>query len=295
MVTEPGPLLASGRDGDIFEFGPGLVLRRAKSGRVIEGEARVIAYVREYGYPAPEIHEVRAGGTEIVMERIDGPMMMDVMMHKPWLMPRYSRELADLHDRLHVIPAPEWLPDAGGDRLVHLDLHPMNVMITASGPIVIDWNNAARGEPLLDVAMTYVLLTCPRTGLGPAQRRAPTRPAPPRQHVREALPRPRARPSARSGSGLEDARQKHVTRGGRGYPTPRGASAGPQLPLIGTPRRAPSGGHRDDGSPRSRHPVHHLPCLVARRFRQLAPARCSPASAGLTVDVARKAVNRSPF
>ena len=43
MTIEPGPLLASGRDGDIFEFGPGLVLRRARSGRVIEGEARVIA------------------------------------------------------------------------------------------------------------------------------------------------------------------------------------------------------------------------------------------------------------
>jgi aminoglycoside phosphotransferase (APT) family kinase protein len=162
MGTEPGPLLASGRDGDIFEFGPGRVLRRSKSGRVIEREAQVISYAREHGYPAPEIYDVQAGGTEIVMERIDGPMMMDVMMRKPWLMTRYSRELADLHDRLHVIPAPEWLPDAGGDRLVHLDLHPMNVMITASGPIVIDWANAARGEPLLDVALTYVLFTCPR-------------------------------------------------------------------------------------------------------------------------------------
>ena len=143
MATEPGPLLASGRDGDIFEFGPGLVLRRAKSGRVIEGEARTIAYAGEHGYPVPKIHEVRAGGTEIVMERIDGPMMMDKLLREPWRMPRYCRELADLHDRLHVIPAPPWLPDAGGDRLVHLDLHPMNVIMTAAGPVVIDWTNAA--------------------------------------------------------------------------------------------------------------------------------------------------------
>jgi tRNA A-37 threonylcarbamoyl transferase component Bud32 len=85
---EPGPLLASGRDGDIFEFGPGLVLRRAKNGRVIEGEARTITYAREHGYPVPEIHDVRAGGTEIVMERIEGPMMMDVMLKQPWLMRR---------------------------------------------------------------------------------------------------------------------------------------------------------------------------------------------------------------
>ena len=115
---------------------------------MIEGEARTIAYAREHGYPVPEIHEVRAGGTEIVMERIDGPMMMDVMLRKPWRMRRYARELADLHDRLHVIPAPDWLPDVdGGDRLVHLDLHPMNVMLTPSGPIVIDWTERGARRP----------------------------------------------------------------------------------------------------------------------------------------------------
>jgi tRNA A-37 threonylcarbamoyl transferase component Bud32 len=160
---EAGPLLASGRDGDIFEYGPGLVLRRAKNGRVIEAEARTIQYARDHGYPVPKIHEVRAGGTEIVMERIEGPMMMDVMLRKPWRSARYARELADLHDRLHTIPAPEWLPNVDdGDRLVHLDLHPMNVMLTQSGPIVIDWPNAARGTALADVAVTFVLLTCPQ-------------------------------------------------------------------------------------------------------------------------------------
>jgi len=159
---EPGRLLASGRDGDIFEFGPGLVLRRAKTGRVIEREAQTMAYVQAHGYPCPAIHEVRAGGTEIVMDRIDGPMMMDAMMKRPWLMGHYARMLADLHDRLHVIPAPDFLADIdGGDRLVHLDLHPMNVMISAKGPIVIDWTNASRGLALTDVAVTCVLLTCP--------------------------------------------------------------------------------------------------------------------------------------
>jgi len=130
---------------------------------VIETEARTIAYAREHGYPVPAIHEVRAGGTEIVMERIDGPMMMDAMIRRPSRMGRYTRMLADLHDRLHVIPAPDWLPVIDdGDRLLHLDLHPMNVLLTASGPIVIDWPNAARGDALTDVASTIVLLTCPR-------------------------------------------------------------------------------------------------------------------------------------
>jgi aminoglycoside phosphotransferase (APT) family kinase protein len=166
-VTDTGRLLASGRDGDIFEYGPGLVLRRAKGGRVIEREARVMEYAAAHGYPVPRVHELRAGGTEIVMERLDGPLMMNAISSRPWTMARHARLLADLHDQLHVIPAPDWLPrlGTGGDRLVHLDLHPLNIVMTARGPVVIDWTNAACGDPLLDVALTYVLLTCPRAPL----------------------------------------------------------------------------------------------------------------------------------
>ena len=165
VMNEVGHLLASGRDGDIFEYGPELVLRRAKHKRVMEQEAQVMQYAAEHGYPVPLVHDVRAGGTEIVMERLDGPMMMDVIAKHPRTFLRNTALLADLHDRLHEIPAPEWLPRIGesGDSLLHLDLHPMNVMMTTKrGPVVIDWPNAARGEPLTDVGLTYVLLTCPR-------------------------------------------------------------------------------------------------------------------------------------
>jgi aminoglycoside phosphotransferase (APT) family kinase protein len=161
---EPGALIASGRDGDIFEFGDGLVLRKTRDGRSIEPEARIMRYAADHGYPVPAVHDVRAKGSEIVMQRIDGPLMMDLMVKRPWTMPRYASLLADLHDQLHRVPAPEWLgqwPD-GGDCLVHLDLHPLNVLMSARGPVVIDWSNAARGEALSDVALTYVLLTCPR-------------------------------------------------------------------------------------------------------------------------------------
>jgi len=109
-VTELGRLVASGRDGDIYEYGPGLVVRRARSGRSVEREARTMTYAREHGYPVPEIHDVRAGGTELVMERVDGPMMMDAMAKQPWRIPAYARELADLHDRLHAIPRPTGCP-----------------------------------------------------------------------------------------------------------------------------------------------------------------------------------------
>ncbi len=155
-------LLASGRDGDIFEFGPGLVLRKTRDGRSIAHEARTMRYVAEHGYPVPRIEEVRADGTEIVMERIDGPIMMDAMVRPPWKLGDHLRLLADLHDRLHRIPGPEWLaamPD-GGDRLLHLDLHPLNVIMSPKGPVVIDWPNARRGDPMADVAVTYALIAC---------------------------------------------------------------------------------------------------------------------------------------
>ncbi len=111
---EPGGLIASGRDGDIFEFGPGLVLRKARDGRSIEHEARIMQHAADHGFPVPKIHEVRADGSEIVMERIVGPLMMDAMLKQPWAMRRYASMLADLHDRLHEIPAPDWVRDGLG-------------------------------------------------------------------------------------------------------------------------------------------------------------------------------------
>lgn len=171
-MGEAGHLVASGRDGDIYEYAPGLVLRRARGGRVIEHEARIMDYAAEHGYPVPRVEEVRAGGTEIIMERLDGPMMMDAMTKRPHTLLRNSRLLADLHDRLHEIPAPDWLRrvEATGDRLLHLDLHPMNVMLTSRGPVVIDWTNAAAGQPLTDVAVSYVILKCARNPAPPVIR-----------------------------------------------------------------------------------------------------------------------------
>jgi len=160
-------ILASGRDGDIFEFAPGLVLRKTRDGRSIAHEARTMRYVAEQGYPVPRIEEVRAAGTEIVMERIEGPMMMDAMARPPWKLGAHLEILADLHDRLHLIEGPDWLPGMpdGGNSLLHLDLHPMNVIMSPNGPVVVDWPNARRGDPMVDVALSYALITCGRIPL----------------------------------------------------------------------------------------------------------------------------------
>jgi thiamine kinase-like enzyme len=66
------------------------------------------------------------------------------------------QDVGQLHRQLHAIPAPADLPAPLGEgtSLVHLDLHPGNVLLTASGPVVIDWPNAGRGSGLADVACT---------------------------------------------------------------------------------------------------------------------------------------------
>lgn len=160
-MREPGRLLAAGRDAEIFEYGPGLVLRRARGGRSLAGEARTMEYVRRQGYPVPAVEELSDDGRDLVMERIDGRSLADAMMRAPWRLRHYGGVLARLHEQLHDIAAPDFLPPAPvgeGSSLVHLDLHPLNVMVGPKGPVVIDWANAARGDAWVDVAIAWVLV-----------------------------------------------------------------------------------------------------------------------------------------
>lgn len=157
----PGPLLATGRDSDIFEYGPGLVLRRSREAHSMANEARTMAFMREQGYPVPAVEEVSDDGFDLVMERIDGVTMVEALGKAPWTVRRQGATLADLHRRLHEIEAPEFLQDAPvgtGTKVIHLDLHPLNVMLGPKGPVVIDWPNARRGDPDVDVGLAWVLM-----------------------------------------------------------------------------------------------------------------------------------------
>jgi aminoglycoside phosphotransferase (APT) family kinase protein len=156
-----GPI-ARGRDADVYALGDGRVLRRYRRPGPTDRERRVMAHARGHGYPVPEVYEWT--DTDMVMDRLDGPSMLADLARHPWRLRRHARTLADLHRRLHAIPAPAGLPTplGEGDRLVHLDLHPANVVLTASGPMVIDWPNAGRGDGLADVATTWVILRTSR-------------------------------------------------------------------------------------------------------------------------------------
>ena len=121
-----------------------------------------MAWARSHGYPVPRVYERTE--TDLILDHLDGPTMLGDLGRRPWRLHRHAKTLAGLHRQLHAIAAPAELPAPLGEggSLVHLDLHPGNVVLTALGPMVIDWPNAARGDGLADVASTWVILTTSR-------------------------------------------------------------------------------------------------------------------------------------
>lgn len=123
-----------------------------------EYEARVMQHVRDHGMPVPAVYD--ACGPDLVLERIDGMTMLEAMRRAPTSIAASATVLAGLHEQLHAIPAPDWLmpsPFPGG-AIVHLDLHPLNVLMAAGGPVVIDWPNTRLGAAAADVAHTWLVL-----------------------------------------------------------------------------------------------------------------------------------------
>ena len=184
-------LIASGRTAEVYEWGDSQVLKLFRSGWAradVDREAQVAKAVAAAGL-APAIHDlVRVADRDgIVYERVDGPSMLRQLTQQPWTVVRHGRLLADMHRRMHQCSVPalpslrarlerrirfqeavsatvrqaalctlERLTD--GDCLCHGDLHPDNVILTANGPVIIDWNDATCGNPFADVARTSLLL-----------------------------------------------------------------------------------------------------------------------------------------
>jgi len=168
VIPPPGPLVASGRAADVYDIGDGRVLRRYReASSTIEYERRVMRFVAEQGVRVPTVFDLgpdHLADRDIVMERIDGLTMLDDFEARPWKLFSHVRLLARIQREINALVAPNWMitPTTAAatkrrdDSVMHLDLHPMNVMITDDGPVVIDWTNAAGGPAGFDAALTYV-------------------------------------------------------------------------------------------------------------------------------------------
>ena len=147
-----GEPFAAGREADVFVLDDGRVLRRYRYATDTTDEAELMAYAAAHGYPVPTVHAAR--GSDMVLERLHGPTMAQAAMAGQMSLHEAAAVLADLLRRLHELPA-----RSGGDEtIVHLDLHPENVLLTARGSVVIDWRNARDGPADLDTALTALIL-----------------------------------------------------------------------------------------------------------------------------------------
>ena len=188
-----GKPIALGRTAEIYTWEEGQILKLFRdwfSADGVEYEARITRMVHATGSPIPAVGEVVEvnGRLGLIYERVEGSSMLETLKTKPWTLFRSARLLAELQADMHacIVPelpsqrqrlenkirAAEMLPpdmqEAGlkaldkmpdGDRLCHGDFHPDNVLMTARGPVIIDWIDATRGNPLADVARTSLLLS----------------------------------------------------------------------------------------------------------------------------------------
>jgi aminoglycoside phosphotransferase (APT) family kinase protein len=191
-MTHIGAPIARGRTAEVFAWQDGQVLKLFYDWvppTWVETETKASRTVYEAGLPAPAVEGVVEADSRrgIVFERVEGPSMLAEWKSKPWVLVRSARQLAELHAAIHALPGaglpayrerlegsiraaqalPAHLKDAAlsalarlpdGDALCHGDFHPDNVIVTARGPIIIDWMTAVRGNPLADVARTSLLL-----------------------------------------------------------------------------------------------------------------------------------------
>jgi aminoglycoside phosphotransferase (APT) family kinase protein len=147
-------LLAAGREADVYALDNGRVLRRYRRDADVTGEAETMRHLAGLGYPVPAVYE--ATGRDMVLERLDGPTLAQSLTNRELGLTEAAAHLADLLRRLHDLPP--WPGGAAGAAIVHLDLHPENVLMTARGPVVIDWCNARVGQPDLDTGLTALIL-----------------------------------------------------------------------------------------------------------------------------------------
>jgi aminoglycoside phosphotransferase (APT) family kinase protein len=133
------------------------------------------------------VQQVR-GRAASVWEWVRGPSMWQEILVAPARAASYGRLLADLELDLFALVPPLVLPSqhdrlvnkirrcalaidpALGEalddlpapsrplRLCHGDLHPGNVIMSADGPVVIDWFDASRGDRAGEIARSTLLL-----------------------------------------------------------------------------------------------------------------------------------------
>jgi Ser/Thr protein kinase RdoA (MazF antagonist) len=195
MAAADPPLerLGAGRAAEVFAWDEGTAVKLSRSADgmpSLETEAAALSAARRAGIrvAAPRGFVTHDGRPGLLLERLAGDDLLGAVERQPWRVWEFGRLTGRLHAELGRTPAPPGLRDLkdalrgsledssavperarprvlavldalpSGDRLCHGDFHPGNIIAAADGPVIIDFPNAVRGDPLADFARSAILL-----------------------------------------------------------------------------------------------------------------------------------------
>ncbi len=192
MARLLGEVVARGTRSTVHAYGRGAVAKVPVPSTPegwIRYEAQYAEAARAAGAPAPRLLGVEqlGGRPASVWERAEGRSMWQLVVDRPDQSAALGRLLADVQHALLVLVPPVTLPrqhdrlvskirraaatvdpslaralaflppQAGTLRLCHGDLHPSNVILGRDGPVIVDWFDASRGDPIADAARSLLL------------------------------------------------------------------------------------------------------------------------------------------
>ena len=131
-------MLAEGRASEILELGDGRVLRRFKAGGRPAREAEIMEHARTHGYPVPRCW--KCSTTHSCSSASTGRPCWRSFAGGPGGWPVTRERSPSCTRRLHEIPFE-------GERLIHLDFHPDNVLLSQPRPGRHRLGERARGQP----------------------------------------------------------------------------------------------------------------------------------------------------
>ena len=192
MVENERMIIARGRTADVLALGNDQVLKLFYDwvpAIWIEHETAAARLVSRTDLPTPRLlgEQVLDGRHGLIYERVTGPSLLSLLVSHPWNCIKYARLLAGLHVVIHkqrgeglpslkvnlawTIQHLEGLPNdllktaldrlsqlPDGDTLCHFDFHPDQVLVTADGPVIIDWMAVLNGQPAADIARSEVVI-----------------------------------------------------------------------------------------------------------------------------------------
>jgi Ser/Thr protein kinase RdoA (MazF antagonist) len=188
--------VGAGRTATIYRWGQNQVVKLYRPNfpkKAIDEEFQIGQTLNQVDLDIPKTYELvqLEESKGILLDYVRGPSMLQTLATRPWRVFSYSKQMARLHFKIHgasiliehSIPMlKESLADKisrvtlltaeertkilsrlstlmDGASICHGDFHPDNIIMAKDRLMTVDWITARIGNPIADVARTWLLLS----------------------------------------------------------------------------------------------------------------------------------------